>query len=69
MNMISSPVYVYKLYIYIYTPIYKKVAILKTYIKYMYLSVLIKNETIFEKKTKAIYIISIYIFNVKMFFF
>ena len=50
MNMIFSPVYVYKLYIYI--PIYKKVAILKIYIKYMYLFFAHKNETIFEKKTK-----------------
>lgn len=66
-NIIFSPVYVYKLYIYI--PIYKKVAILKIYIKYMYLFFAHKNETIFEKKTKAIYIISIHIFNVKMFFF
>lgn len=67
MNMIFSPVYVYKLYIYI--PIYKKVAILKIYIKYIYLFFAHKNETIFEKTTKDIYIISIHIFNVKMFFF
>ena len=66
-NIIFSPVYVYKLYIYI--PIYKKVAILKIYIKYIYLFFAHKNETIFEKKTKDIYIISIHISNVKMFFF
>lgn len=56
-------------YIYIYIPIYKKVAILKIYIKYIYLFFAHKNETIFEKKTKDVYIISIHIFNVKMFFF
>ena len=69
MNMIFSPVYVYKLYIYIYTHLQKGCSIENIYQKYIYLFFAHKNKTIFEKKTKDIYIISIHIFNVKMFFF
>ena len=59
-------------YIYIYIYIYLSTTRLQysKYISNIYtFSLLIKNETIFEKKTKDIYIISIHIFNVKMFFF
>lgn len=70
MNMIFSPVYVYKLYIYIYIYLSTTRLQYSKYISNIYtFSLLIKNETIFEKKTKDIYIISIHIFNVKMFFF
>ena len=42
---------------------------MKIYIKYIYLFFAHKNETIFEKKTKDIYIISIPFFQCKNVFF